>query len=104
VALQSWDPQTDFPSTESSIGAELNLDHGQLPPSKRIFIFIALQGMRQYSYALDAPGRRHRDFSELAKEEAFRNASTVYPVQTPEDFYRLHAYYSKVRFYDASKL
>lgn len=55
----------------------------------------SFQGMRQYSYALDAPGRRHRDFSELAKEEAFRNASTVYPVQTPEDFYRLHAYYSK---------
>lgn len=52
--------------------------------------------MRQFSYALDAPGRRHREFSELAKEEAFRNASTVYPVQTPEDFYRLHAYYSKV--------
>ncbi|KAH8367529.1 hypothetical protein KR200_008803 [Drosophila serrata] len=55
----------------------------------------SFQGMRQYSYALDAPGRRHRDFSDLAKEEAFRNASTVYPVQTPEDFYRLHAYYSK---------
>lgn len=56
------------------------------------------QGISQYSYALDAPGRRHRDFSELAKQEAFRNASTVYPVQTPEDFYRLHAYFSKVWF------
>lgn len=33
----------------------------------------------------------------LAKEPAFLNATTVYPVQTPEDFYRLHAYYSKVR-------
>ncbi|KAH8314021.1 hypothetical protein KR067_012828 [Drosophila pandora] len=55
----------------------------------------SFQGMRQYSYALDSPGRRHRDFSELAKQEAFRNASTVYPVQTPEDFYRLHAYFSK---------
>ncbi|XP_034659870.1 chondroitin sulfate glucuronyltransferase [Drosophila subobscura] len=53
------------------------------------------QGMRQYSYALNAPGRQRRDFSDLAKEQAFRNASTVYPVQTPEDFYRLHAYYSK---------
>ncbi|KAH8293342.1 hypothetical protein KR018_007670 [Drosophila ironensis] len=53
------------------------------------------QGMRQYSFSLDAPSRRHRDFAELAKEEAFRNASTVYPVQTPEDFYRLHAHYSK---------
>ncbi|EDW26981.1 GL16491 [Drosophila persimilis] len=55
----------------------------------------SFQGMRQYSYALNTPGRQRRDFSELAKEEAFRNASTVYPVPTPEDFYRLHAYYSK---------
>lgn len=80
---------------------ELALDLGQLALSKWLslyaFFLRFLQGMRQYSYALDAPGRRHRDFSDLAKEEAFRNASTVYPVQTPEDFYRLHAYYSKVR-------
>ncbi|XP_017156540.1 chondroitin sulfate glucuronyltransferase [Drosophila miranda] len=55
----------------------------------------SFQGMRQYSYALNTPGRQRRDFSDLAKEEAFRNASTVYPVPTPEDFYRLHAYYSK---------
>ncbi|EDV91747.1 GH24548 [Drosophila grimshawi] len=53
------------------------------------------QGMRQYSYALNTKSRQFKDLSILAKEEAFRNASTVYPVHTPEDFYRLHAYYSK---------
>lgn len=52
--------------------------------------------MRQYSYALNTKARHYKDLSILAKEPAFRNATTVYPVQTPEDFYRLHAYYSKV--------
>ncbi|KAH8400297.1 hypothetical protein KR215_009986 [Drosophila sulfurigaster] len=53
------------------------------------------QGMRQYSYALNTKTRQYKDLSLLAKEPAFLNATTVYPVQTPEDFYRLHAYYSK---------
>ncbi|EDW62593.2 chondroitin sulfate synthase 2 [Drosophila virilis] len=55
----------------------------------------SFQGMRQYSYALNTKARHYKDLSILAKEPAFRNATTVYPVQTPEDFYRLHAYYSK---------
>ncbi|KAL7744560.1 hypothetical protein ACLKA6_017077 [Drosophila palustris] len=53
------------------------------------------QGIRQYSYALNTKTRHYKDLSILAKEPAFLNATTVYPVQTPEDFYRLHAYYSK---------
>ncbi|XP_068158123.1 chondroitin sulfate glucuronyltransferase [Drosophila tropicalis] len=53
------------------------------------------QGMQQYSYALNIHDRHRKDLSALSKEQAFRNATTVYPVQSPEDFYRLHAYYSK---------
>lgn len=60
-------------------------------------VYLFLQGMRQYSYALNTKSRHYKDLSMLAKEQAFLNATTVYPVQTPEDFYRLHAYYSKVR-------
>ncbi|KAH8396317.1 hypothetical protein KR222_008113 [Zaprionus bogoriensis] len=55
----------------------------------------SFQGMRQYSYSLNTKSRHYKDLSMLAKEQAFLNATTVYPVQTPEDFYRLHAYYSK---------
>ncbi|TDG41640.1 hypothetical protein AWZ03_011938 [Drosophila navojoa] len=55
----------------------------------------SFQGMRQYSYALNTKSRQYKDLSILAKEPAFLNATTVYPVQSPEDFYRLHAYYSK---------
>ncbi|ALC48759.1 CG43313 [Drosophila busckii] len=53
------------------------------------------QGMRQYSYALNTKTRKYKDLSILAKEQAFLNATTIYPVQTAEDFYRLHAYHSK---------
>lgn len=53
------------------------------------------QGIRQYSYALNTKTRHYKDLSVLSKEPAFLNATTVYPVQTPEDFYRLHAYNSK---------
>lgn len=68
-----------------------------MAPNTTNFLQFILQGMRQYSYALNTKSRHYKDLSMLAKEPAFLNATTVYPVQTPEDFYRLHAYYSKVR-------
>ncbi|XP_030381520.1 chondroitin sulfate synthase 2 isoform X2 [Scaptodrosophila lebanonensis] len=52
-------------------------------------------GIKQYSYSLNRHARNNKDFSVLAKEQAFQNATTVYPVAVPEDFYRLHAYFSK---------
>lgn len=39
-----------------------------------------------------------KDLNILARDEAFRKAAAVYPVTSMDDFYRLHAYFSRVIF------
>ncbi|XP_037826848.1 chondroitin sulfate glucuronyltransferase, partial [Lucilia sericata] len=53
------------------------------------------QGIQQRTYALKTSTKLFKDLNLLAKDEAFRNATTIYPVTTTDDFYRLHAYFSK---------
>lgn len=58
--------------------------------------FVYLQGVQQRTFALKTSTKLFKDLNLLAKDEAFQNATTIYPVTTTDDFYRLHAYFSKV--------
>ncbi|KFB37145.1 hypothetical protein ZHAS_00004351 [Anopheles sinensis] len=53
------------------------------------------QGIDVASYRL-SNYKIYRDFSLIAKEPAFNGAATVYPVTSADDFYLLHAYFSRV--------
>uniref|UniRef100_A0AAG5DVZ9 Hexosyltransferase n=1 Tax=Anopheles atroparvus TaxID=41427 RepID=A0AAG5DVZ9_ANOAO len=53
------------------------------------------QGIDVTSYRL-SNYKLYRDFHLIAKEAAFNEASTVFPVTSADDFYLLHAYYSRV--------
>lgn len=67
------------------------------PPLTRLHLLkLLLQGIEQKTYALKSNVHLFKDLNRLAKEEAFRNASIVHPVTDTDDFYRLHAYFSKV--------
>ncbi|ETN62052.1 chondroitin synthase [Anopheles darlingi] len=53
------------------------------------------QGIAVSSYRLSS-FKIYRDFHLIAKEPAFNGASTVFPVTVADDFYLLHAYFSRV--------
>ncbi|XP_055842343.1 chondroitin sulfate glucuronyltransferase [Episyrphus balteatus] len=53
------------------------------------------QGITQKSYSVRPSIKLYKDLSLLSSEEAFRNASVIYPITSADDFYRLHAYFSK---------
>ncbi|XP_055911930.1 chondroitin sulfate glucuronyltransferase [Eupeodes corollae] len=53
------------------------------------------QGITQMSYAIRPSIKLYKDLSLLSTEEVFRNASVIYPLTNADDFYRLHAYFSK---------
>lgn len=55
-----------------------------------------MQGIQQRTYDLKSSVKLFKDLNLLTKDEAFRNATTIYPVTSTDDFYRLHAYFSKV--------
>lgn len=57
---------------------------------------FSFQGIQQRTYALKSSVKLFKDLNLLAKDEAFTNATTIYPVTTTDDFFRLHAYFSKV--------
>uniref|UniRef100_A0A1A9VC24 Hexosyltransferase n=1 Tax=Glossina austeni TaxID=7395 RepID=A0A1A9VC24_GLOAU len=44
---------------------------------------------------IKAKTKLFKDLNTLAKDATFHNATTVYPVTNTDDFYRLHAYFSK---------
>lgn len=58
--------------------------------------FVSLQGIQQRTFALSPTIKLFKDLNLLAKDETFRNATTIYPVTATDDFYRLHGYFSKV--------
>ncbi|XP_035779035.1 chondroitin sulfate synthase 2-like [Anopheles albimanus] len=53
------------------------------------------QGVGVTSYRLSS-FKIYRDFHLIAKESSFNGASTVFPVTAADDFYLLHAYFSRV--------
>ncbi|XP_053678728.1 chondroitin sulfate synthase 2 [Anopheles nili] len=53
------------------------------------------QGIDITSYRLNSY-KIYRDFHLIAKEQQFNDASTVYPITTADDFYLLHAYFSRI--------
>ncbi|XP_050083996.1 chondroitin sulfate synthase 2 [Anopheles aquasalis] len=53
------------------------------------------QGVPVSSYRLSS-FKIYRDFHLIAKEPSFNGASTVFPVTAADDFYLLHAYFSRV--------
>ncbi|XP_067641381.1 chondroitin sulfate glucuronyltransferase [Eurosta solidaginis] len=55
----------------------------------------SFQGVHEDIYTLQPHIKLFKDLNMLAREEAFRNATLVYPVTSMDDFYRLHAYFSK---------
>ncbi|XP_075156017.1 chondroitin polymerizing factor [Haematobia irritans] len=61
-----------------------------LPGCQEVF-----QGIQQRTYDLKSSVKLFKDLNLLTKDESFRNATTIYPVTTTDDFYRLHAYFSK---------
>ncbi|XP_058975095.1 chondroitin sulfate glucuronyltransferase [Musca domestica] len=61
-----------------------------LPGCQEVF-----QGIQQRTYDLKSSVKLFKDLNLLTKDEAFRNATTIYPVTSMDDFYRLHAYFSK---------
>uniref|UniRef100_A0A1I8PIR6 Hexosyltransferase n=1 Tax=Stomoxys calcitrans TaxID=35570 RepID=A0A1I8PIR6_STOCA len=61
-----------------------------LPGCQEVF-----QGIQQRTYDLKSSVKLFKDLNLLTKDETFRNATTIYPVTTTDDFYRLHAYFSK---------
>lgn len=60
------------------------------------YFFHLFQGIQQRTYDLKSSVKLFKDLNLLTKDEAFRNATTIYPVTSTDDFYRLHAYFSKV--------
>lgn len=57
---------------------------------------ITLQGVYEDIYGLQPHVKLFKDLNILARDEAFRKAAAVYPVTSMDDFYRLHAYFSRV--------
>ncbi|EAA13433.5 AGAP001050-PA [Anopheles gambiae str. PEST] len=53
------------------------------------------QGVDITSYNI-AGYKIYRDFHLIAEQEAFNKAAMVYPITSMDDFYLLHAYYSRV--------
>uniref|UniRef100_A0A2M4ADF2 Hexosyltransferase n=1 Tax=Anopheles triannulatus TaxID=58253 RepID=A0A2M4ADF2_9DIPT len=53
------------------------------------------QGIAVSSYRLSS-FKIYRDFHLIAKEPSFNGASTVFPVTVTDDFYLLHAYFSRM--------
>ncbi|KAI9590041.1 hypothetical protein GQX74_008209 [Glossina fuscipes] len=56
---------------------------------------IIKDGIQQKTYALKPTAKLFKDLNILAKDATFHNATTIYPVTNTDDFYRLHAYFSK---------
>jgi chondroitin polymerizing factor len=54
------------------------------------------QGIDITSYKMHS-FKLYRDLHSLTEESSFNNASIVYPLSSPNDFYMLHAYFSRVR-------
>ncbi|XP_036318261.1 chondroitin sulfate synthase 2 [Rhagoletis pomonella] len=55
----------------------------------------SFQGVHEDIYTLQPHVKLFKDLNILARDEAFRNATMVYPVTSMDDLYRLHAYFSK---------
>ncbi|XP_050331692.1 chondroitin sulfate glucuronyltransferase [Bactrocera neohumeralis] len=55
----------------------------------------SFQGVHEDIYGLQPHMKLFKDLNILARDEAFRKATAVYPVTSMDDFYRLHAYYSR---------
>ncbi|XP_037932050.1 chondroitin sulfate synthase 2-like [Teleopsis dalmanni] len=55
----------------------------------------SFQGVRQFTYPLKPYVKLFKDLNQLTKDDFFRNSTTVYPVTSTDDFYRLHAYFSR---------
>uniref|UniRef100_A0A182W611 Hexosyltransferase n=1 Tax=Anopheles minimus TaxID=112268 RepID=A0A182W611_9DIPT len=53
------------------------------------------QGIDIASYHLNSY-KIYRDFHLIAKDDRFNNAAMVYPVTSTDDFYLLHAYFSRI--------
>uniref|UniRef100_A0A4Y0BHZ5 Hexosyltransferase n=1 Tax=Anopheles funestus TaxID=62324 RepID=A0A4Y0BHZ5_ANOFN len=61
------------------------------------------QGIDITSYHLNSY-KIYRDFHLIAKESRFNNAAMVYPVTTTDDFYLLHAYFSRLHLKQNSEI
>lgn len=55
----------------------------------------SFQGVSMSSYQLSNQ-KIYRDLHQLKEDLSFNNATSVYPVTTPDDIYILHAYYSRL--------
>uniref|UniRef100_A0A182SW67 Hexosyltransferase n=1 Tax=Anopheles maculatus TaxID=74869 RepID=A0A182SW67_9DIPT len=61
------------------------------------------QGIDITSYHLNSY-KIYRDFHLIAKEIRFNNAAMIYPITTTDDFYLLHAYFSRVHLKQNSEV
>ncbi|XP_054728501.1 chondroitin sulfate synthase 2 [Anastrepha obliqua] len=55
----------------------------------------SFQGVHEDMYTLQPHVKLFKDLNILARDATFRSATLVYPVTSMDDFYRLHAYYSR---------
>jgi chondroitin polymerizing factor len=60
------------------------------------------QGINISSFKLNSY-KVYRDLYFLKEDENFNKATSVYPVHTPDDFYMLHAYFSRLHLEDIQK-